>query len=40
MEECVGIDGTILNEVIIPVMNISRRLPNNTTIDEEVLNKS
>ena len=40
MEECVGIDGTILNEVIIPVMNISRRLPNNTTVDEEVLNKS
>lgn len=40
MEECVGIDGTILNEVIIPVMNVSRRLPDGTTNDAEVLNKS
>ena len=40
VEECVGVDGTILNEVIIPVMNISRRLPDGTKDDEEVLNKS
>ena len=40
MEECVGIDGTILNEVVIPVMNISRRLPDGTKDDAEVLNKS
>ena len=40
VEECVGVDGTILNEVIIPVMNVSRRLPDGTSHDEEVLNKS
>lgn len=40
VEECVGVDGTILNEVIIPVMNVSRRLPDGTSYDEEVLNKS
>lgn len=40
VEECVGVDGTILNEVIIPVMNVSRRLPDGTKHDEEVLNKS
>lgn len=40
VEECVGVDGTILNEVVIPVMNISRRLPDGTKDDGEVLNKS
>ena len=40
VEECVGVDGTILNEVIIPVMNVSRRLPDGTKDDDEVLNKS
>ena len=40
VEECVGVDGTILNEVVIPVMNISRRLPDGTKDDDEVLNKS
>ena len=40
VEECVSVDGTILNEVIIPVMNVSRRLPDGTSHDEEVLNKS
>lgn len=40
VEECVGVDGTILNEVIIPVMNVSRRLPDGTSDDQEVLNKS
>lgn len=40
IEECVGVDGTILNEVIIPVMNVSRSLPDGTRHDDEVLNKS
>ena len=40
VEECVGVDGKILNEVIIPVMNVSRRLPDGTKDDDEVLNKS
>ena len=40
MEECVGIDGTILNEVIIPTMNVSRRGPWGDKDDNEVLNKS
>ena len=40
MEECVGIDGTILNEVILPIMNVSRRAANGEKDDEEVLNKS
>ena len=40
MEECVGIDGTILNEVIIPTMNVSRRGAWGDKDDKEVLNKS
>lgn len=40
MEECVGIDGTILNEVIIPTMNVSRRGAWGDKDDHEVLNKS
>ena len=40
MEECVGIDGTILNEVIIPTMNVSRRGAWGDKDDAEVLNKS
>ena len=40
IEECVGVDGTILNEVIIPVMNISRMCMDGTTHQEEQLNKS
>lgn len=40
MEECVGIDGTILNEVIIPTMNVSRRGAWGDKDDSEVLNKS
>lgn len=39
-EECVGIDGKILSEVLIPITNISRRLPDGTSIQEEKLNKS
>lgn len=40
MEECVGIDGKILNEVIIPTMNVSRRGAWGDKDDSEVLNKS
>lgn len=40
VEECIGVDGTILNEVIIPVMNVSRRAADGTKDDDEVLNKS
>ena len=40
MEECVGIDDTILREVIIPVMAISRRAKDGTTNEKEPLNKS
>lgn len=40
IEECVGVDGAILNEVIIPIMNVSRRLPDGSSNDDEVLNKS
>jgi hypothetical protein len=40
MEECVGIDDTILREVIIPVMAISRRAKDGTTNESEPLNKS
>ena len=40
MEECVGIDDTILREVIIPVMAISRRAKDGTTWEPEPLNKS
>lgn len=40
MEECVSIDQTILNEVILPTMVVDRRLPNGETRTEEVLNRS
>lgn len=40
VEECVGVDGTILNEVIIPVMNVSRRCLDGSVHPEETLNKS
>ena len=40
MEECIGIDGIILNEVIIPTMNVSRRGAWGDKDDNEVLNKS
>ena len=39
-EECVGIDGKILSEVLIPITNISRLLPDGTSHKEEKLNKS
>ena len=40
MEECVGIDGTILSEVILPVMNVSRTAMDGQRYSEEMLNKS
>lgn len=40
MEECVLIDGDILNEVIIPTTNVDRLLPCGIRIPDEVVNKS
>ena len=40
MEECVLIDGDILNEVIIPTTNVNRLLPDGTRNAEENVNKS
>ena len=40
MEECVLIDGDILNEVIIPTTNVDRLLPDGTRHKEENVNKS
>lgn len=39
MEECVGIDGNILSQVIIPMMNVSRRAPDGLRHEEEPTNK-
>ena len=40
MEECVLIDQTALNEIIIPTTNVNRLLPDGTRNSEEVVNKS
>ena len=40
MEECVGIDGKILSEVILPIMNVSRTAMDGQMHPEEPLNKS
>ena len=40
MEECILIDQTLLNEVIIPTMNVDRRLADGSRRKEEVVNKS
>ena len=40
MEECVSIDGTILNEVIIPTTNVDRTLPDGTRHKDQLINKS
>jgi len=40
IEECVGVDGQILSEVIIPTMNVSRRCMDGSAQPEETLNKS
>ena len=40
MEECILIDQTLLNEVIIPTMNVDRRLTSGERIESETVNKS
>lgn len=40
LEECVGIDGKILQEVLIPMMSISRRCLDGTKQEDETLNKA
>ena len=40
MEEAILIDGTALNEIIIPTTNVDRNLPNGTTDPNEVVNQS
>ena len=39
-EECVGIDQDILNEVLIPTLNVNRQIPGWGADDHEALNKS
>lgn len=40
VEECILVDQTALNEIIIPTMNVNRRLPDGTRHEKEVVNKS
>lgn len=40
MEECVLIDQTALNEIIIPTTNVVRRLPDGSSVEEEKVNQS
>ena len=40
LEECVGLDQQILQEVLIPLMNVSRRCLDGTVQEDEVLNQS
>ena len=40
MEQCVLIDQTALNEIIIPTTNVNRLLPDGSRNNEEVVNKS
>ena len=40
VEECVGVDGEVLSNIIIPTMNISRQCMDGSTHPEEILNKS
>ena len=40
IEECVGVDGNILSEVILPMMNVDRRAMDGEAHSDEVLNKS
>lgn len=40
VEECVGVDGTILQEVIIPIMAIARRAMDGSVHQDETINKS
>lgn len=40
MEECILIDQTLLNEIIIPTMNVDRRLSCGDRVESETVNKS
>lgn len=40
LEECVGIDQKMLQEVLIPLMNVSRRCMDGSVHEEEQLNQS
>lgn len=40
IEEVILVDGTLLNEVIIPTMNVDRLLPDGSRHGEEIINKS
>lgn len=40
VEECILVDQTVLNEVIIPTMNVDRRLSDGSRQEQEVINKS
>ena len=40
MEECVLIDQTALNEIVIPTTNVNRLLPDGTRHSQQVINKS
>lgn len=40
MEECILIDQTLLNEIIIPTMNVDRRLADGSRDEHETVNKS
>ena len=40
VEECVGVDGNVLQQVLIPMMNISRPCMDGSVHNEEILNKS
>ena len=40
VEECILVDKTILNEIIIPTMNVDRRLSDGSRHEEETINKS
>ena len=40
MEECILIDQTLLNEIIIPTMNVDRRLSCGERMESETVNKS
>ncbi len=40
VEECILVDKTLLNEVIIPLMNVDRRLSDGTRDEQEITNKS
>ena len=40
MEECILIDQTLLNEVIIPTLNVDRRLADGSRVESETVNKS